>query len=100
LSAAALVLLVSANAGLSAPAQRQACSGVLTQDDSGYLLKPDPGSKSLWCDAYIGDDKNSSLAQRVLKTCMIGRRCRIEGSFRGHGVFYWTNISSVSLLSQ
>ena len=100
LLAAALVLLVWTGEGSSATATRQACSGILTHDSGGYLLKPDPGSKSLWCDAYIGEDEKSSLARRVLKTCVIGSRCHIEGSFRGHGVIYWTQITSVSLLSR
>jgi hypothetical protein len=100
LSATTLLFLACMGPGSSAPGSRQACSGVLTQDEGGYMLKPDPGSKSLWCDAYIGEDKGSSLAQRVLKVCVIGSRCHIEGSFRGHGVFYWTQISSVSLLTR
>ena len=100
LLAAALVLLVCTGEGSSATGRRQVCNGILTHDNGGYMLKPDPDSKSLWCDAYIGEGDGSSLAQRVLKTCVIGSRCHIEGLFRGHGVFYWTQISSVSLLSR
>jgi hypothetical protein len=98
LSVAALLLVAWMGAGSSAPVSRQACSGVLTHDVGGYMLKPDAGSKSLWCDAIIGFEERSSFAQRVLKTCMIGSRCHIEGSFKGHGVFYWTQISSIKLL--
>jgi hypothetical protein len=95
---AALALVLSSHSGSAASGQRQACSGILTQDDDGYLLTPDPGTKSPWCPAYIGDDKNSALAKRVLKTCAVGSHCHIEGLFLGHGIFYWTQISSVSLL--
>jgi hypothetical protein len=95
---AALALMLSAHSSSAASGQRQSCSGILTQDDDGYLLNPDPNTKSPWCPAYIGDDKNSALAKRVLKTCALGSHCHIEGLFLGHGIFYWTQISSVSLL--
>jgi hypothetical protein len=97
-AAAVLALLLGTQAGFSASAQRQACSGILAHDDEGYLLQPDAGTKSPWCPAYIGDDDKSALAKRVLKTCAVGSHCHIEGSFSGHGIFYWTKISSVSLL--
>jgi hypothetical protein len=97
-SAAVLALLLGTQAGFSASAQRQACSGILAHDEGGYLLQPDEGTKSPWCPAYIGDDEKSAQAKRVLKTCALGSHCHIEGSFVGHGVFYWTTISSVSLL--
>jgi hypothetical protein len=96
--AAALALLLSPQAGSAASGQHQSCSGILSHDEDGYLLTPDPGSKSPWCPAYIGDDDKSALAQRVLKTCQLGSHCHIEGLFLGHGIFYWTRISSVSLL--
>jgi hypothetical protein len=99
-SAAALALLLGSQAGFSASDQRQACSGVLTHDDDGYMLVADPDSKSLWCHASIGEDEKSALVKRVLKTCAIGSHCHIEGSFTGHGLFYWTRISSVSLLKR
>jgi hypothetical protein len=75
----------------------QVCSGILTKDERGYLLKPDPGS-SPWCDAYIGDDYHIGDAStlRVPKVCQIGSRCNIAGSFVGHGVFYWRHVTSVS----
>ena len=98
-SAAALALL-SPQAGFSASDQRQACSGVLTHDDDGYMLIADPDSKSLWCAASVGEDEKSALVKRVLKTCAIGSHCHIEGSFAGHKLFYWTQISSVSLLKR
>jgi hypothetical protein len=98
-SAAVLaLLLLSTQLGFSASVQRQSCSGILAHDDDGYLLQPDAGTKSPWCPAYIGDDDKSALAKRVLKTCALGGHCHIEGSFAGHGIFYWTKISSVSLL--
>jgi hypothetical protein len=97
-SAAALALLLGTQVGFSAPDQPQACSGILAHDDDGYRLQPDAGTKSPWCPAYIGDDDKSPLAKRVLKTCAVGSHCHIEGSFSGHGIFYWTKISTVSLL--
>jgi hypothetical protein len=97
-SAAALTLLLSPQAGFSASDLRQTCSGVLTHDDDGYMLIADPDSKSLWCAASIGEDEKSPQVKRVLKTCTIGSHCHIVGSFTGHGLFYWTRISSVSLL--
>jgi hypothetical protein len=57
-----------------------------------------PISKSLWCDAVIGEGENAPLARRVLKTCKIGGRCHIAGAFSGHGIFFWTQISSVTYL--
>jgi hypothetical protein len=90
------VMLIAGAA--DAAGKRQVCSGVLTKDeDGGHLLKPDAGS-SLWCDAYIGDDFHTGDASvsRVLKVCAVGGRCHIEGSFVGHGVFFWKHISSVS----
>jgi hypothetical protein len=95
---ATLALALSPHPGSAASGQPQSCSGILTQDDDGYLLNPDPNTKSPWCPAYIGDDKNSALAKRVLKTCALGSHCHIEGRFLGHGIFYWTQITSVSLL--
>jgi hypothetical protein len=90
-----LLLIASTAVATSSPEQRQTCQGVLALDETGYLLRPDPGSKSLWCDAYIGFEKDAALARRVLQACTLGSRCHIEGSFQGHGVFYWTRISSV-----
>jgi hypothetical protein len=97
-ASAVVLALLSTQVGFPASAQRQACSGILAHDDDGYLLQPDEGTKSPWCPAYIGDDDKSPLAKRVLKTCALGSHCHIEGSFVGHGIFYWTRISSVLLL--
>ena len=97
--AAALALLLSAEAGVSAPDERQSCSGILNHDD-GYALIADPDSKSLWCAASIGEDEKSPLVKRVLKTCAVGSHCHIEGSFTGHGLFFWTRISSVAMLKR
>jgi hypothetical protein len=101
-----LMFLTGAMVPLAAPIQsacaetgsRQACTGVLIRDKAGYLLKEDAGSKSLWCDAYIGEGENLPLVRRVLKTCPLGSRCRIAGLFQGHGIFYWRRIWSISLL--
>jgi hypothetical protein len=98
IAAVALASLLSAQAGFSAPDQRQSCSGVLNHDDDGYALIVDPNPKSLWCAASIGEDEKSPLVKRVLKTCALGSHCHIEGSFTGHGLFFWTRISSVALL--
>jgi len=94
LSAAALMMPLFAGSGLTASPPRsihQACSGVLTLEGGYYELTPDAGS-GLWCDAYVAE----KLVQRVLKACTVGSRCHIEGSVRGHGVFYWIHISSVT----
>jgi hypothetical protein len=101
LLAVALALVVSSQAGSAASGQRQSCSGILEHADEGdgYRLNPDPGTKSPWCPAHIGDDGKSPLAKRVLKTCPVGSHCHIEGLFLGHGDFYWTQILSVSLLN-
>jgi hypothetical protein len=98
-AAAALAVLLGAQAGFSAD-QRQACSGILAHDDDGYMLIADPDSQSLWCAASFGEDEKSPLVMRVWKTCAIGSHCHIEGSFTGHGLFYWTRISSMSLLKR
>ena len=98
LSLAALALLLSINAGSAASGDRQSCSGILTHEDDGYALVADPNSKSLWCAASIGEREKAPLVKRVLKTCAVGTHCHIEGLFTGHGLFYWTQISSVSLL--
>jgi hypothetical protein len=100
LLAAALALALSTQAGFSAAGLRQSCSGIVAHDDDGdgYHLNPDPDTKSPWCPAHIGDDEKSPLVRRVLKTCPPGSHCHIEGLFRGHGDFYWTQISSVTLL--
>ena len=100
LSAAILLLLSTWPGGASsAPVGRQSCSGVLMHDDGGYLLLPDPDSTP-WCPAYIGDDDKSPQARKVLKTCKVGGRCHIEGTFSGHGNFYWTQLSSVKSLDK
>jgi hypothetical protein len=98
--AATILLLPFAWMGeaAAAPVGRQSCSGVLAHDADGYMLVADPNSKSLWCDAAIGEGESSPLARQVLKTCKIGGRCHIEGSFSGHGIFFWTQISAVTYL--
>lgn len=83
-------------ASLSEAAKFQSCVGILVEEDaSSLLLKPDGNNKSLWCDAYIGEDKDSAIARKVLAVCRVGTKCAIKGHFEGHGVFYWTSITSV-----
>ena len=66
------------------------CSGVLTQEEGTYRLKPDQGNLT-WCDADIdGKDKG-----RVLDGCKLGDRCEIKGTISGHGAFSWVEITSV-----
>ena len=75
---------------------RQSCEGTIALDSDGMLLLADiKKNPSLWCDAYIGDDKNSAIAHQVLAKCPVGSRCIIDGLFAGHGVFYWTKVTSV-----
>jgi len=102
MSKIALALALSAIALLQAPAIaaaqpiRQSCTGVLISTANGYQLKPDANS-DLWCDAYLSDQFVSKEAiRRVLHACKVGDRCRIAGMARGPGVFFWTQISSVS----
>jgi hypothetical protein len=96
LAAVALAAILTPATG--APLSKyQACSGTLVEGDDGYMLKPDAGAGS-WCDAiissgeYIGGD---NLVPKVLKVCAVGSRCRIKGTFEGHGVFYWNKILEV-----
>lgn len=76
----------------------QSCSGILTVSEGEYKLKPDAGS-GLWCDAIISSGEyidGENLVPKVLKVCAVGSRCRIKGTFVGHGVFYWNRILGVS----
>jgi hypothetical protein len=80
ISICALMMLPFVGSGLTASLPRaihQACSGVLTLEDGYYELTPDAGS-GLWCDANVAEE--------------------LEGSIRGHGIFYWTRISSITRL--
>ena len=88
-----VLLVFVAMAPVAAQTIRQNCRGVLARDEGGYHLKPDSGS-ALWCNSYIAVE----LLQKVLKVCMVDSHCRIKGSVRGHGVFYWVRISSVRAL--
>lgn len=97
----AIAWLTFTLASVEAHAQEkfQACTGVLVREDQSLLLKPDTKNESLWCDAYIGEDANSVPASKVLAACTVGQKCRIEGHFNGHGVFYWTRITRVGIHS-
>jgi hypothetical protein len=66
------------------------CSGVLTQEQGTYRLASDQGMLT-WCDADI-DDKYKG---RVLDACKLGDRCEIKGTIKGHGAFWWVDITSV-----
>lgn len=94
----ATTILALTSAAQAAPSKSQSCSGVLVQQDGEYQLKPDTGS-GLWCDAIISTGEyigGANLVRQVLKVCTVNSRCRIEGSYEGHGVFYWNKISKVS----
>jgi hypothetical protein len=77
------------------------CSGVLTVQDGELQLNPDPGSKT-WCDASFNGEQyqvaKSDIAKRVKAVCAEGDRCQVKGTIEGHGVFYWTKITSVKKL--
>jgi hypothetical protein len=76
----------------------QSCIGILTVSEGEYKLKPDAGS-GLWCDAIISSGEyigGANLVPKVLKVCAVGSRCRIKGTFEGHGVFYWNKILEVA----
>jgi hypothetical protein len=76
--------------------RKQVCEGVVALDADGTLQLTDTKtSASPWCDASIGQDKNSAIAKRVLSQCSVGSRCVIDGLFSGHGAFSWTKIISV-----
>jgi hypothetical protein len=75
----------------------QSCSGTLIVSEGEYQLKPDAGS-GLWCDAIISTGEyigGANLVPKVLKVCAVGNRCRIKGTYEGHGVFYWNKILEV-----
>src|SRR5262249_2431089 len=98
LSAAAPGLVASFLTSHHANAKYQSCSGVITVSEGEYRLKPDAGS-GLWCDAIISSGEyigGENLVPKVLKVCTVGSRCRIKGTYEGHGVFYWNNILGVS----
>lgn len=91
-----LYFCASGQAHAQASNKRQICEGIVAFDEYEVpLLTDTDGNNSQWCDAYIGEDKNSPLAKLVLAQCSVGSRCIIEGLFSGRGVFYWTKIESV-----
>ena len=67
------------------------CSGSIIQGNDGYQLEPDAGAEP-WCSSGLPQ----RLLQKVLRTCAVGSRCHIEGSVRGHGLFEWYRIRSVT----
>lgn len=91
-----LLLLVWA---LPATAQKkQSCVGTVVVSEEGVSLDALPDNESLWCGAIIGETVKSPESQRVLGTCAVGDRCRVDGLFVGHGVFYWSEIHAVRKL--
>ncbi|MBR0777223.1 hypothetical protein JQ543_28015 [Bradyrhizobium diazoefficiens] len=77
------------------PSSRQSCEGVIALDADGQMLLTEiKKGASAWCDAYIGNDPKSAIAEQVLAQCRMGSRCLIDGLYAGHGVFYWTKIIS------
>lgn len=92
-------MIFATGTSVSAADAVQTCSGTLVKDEDGLLLEPDGKASSAWCSAYIGEDGNSPEALRVLKTCKIGGRCLIAGSYAGHGIFYWSRIDRIEAVN-
>lgn len=91
------VLCMTEQSQGSALKNKQSCEGTLALDADGMLLLTDiRKNPSAWCDAYIGEDRNSAIAGQVTANCPVGSRCVIDGLFAGHGVFYWTKIMSAT----
>lgn len=96
-----LVALMGNNTASTAQAlnKRQLCEGKVSHDQDGMLTLADVKStESLWCEAYIGDNSEAPLARKLLQTCPVGSRCRVDGTFSGRGEFYWTRIISAERL--
>lgn len=90
-------LCIAEQAQGSPPKNRQSCEGTLALDADGMLLLTDTKkNSSLWCDAYLGESQDSSIAKQVTASCPVGSRCAVDGLFAGHGVFYWTKIMSAT----
>ncbi|MGO9358436.1 MAG: hypothetical protein ACLP1D_12300 [Xanthobacteraceae bacterium] len=89
----ALLLALNSNAFAQGGADlnRLSCAGSVIHGNEGYQLEADAGSAP-WCDSAIPP----KLLPRVLRTCAVGNRCHIEGSVRGHGLFEWYRIRSIT----
>ena len=87
----ALLVVLNTNAFAGGDLAHQSCSGPIIHGDDGYQLDPEPGSEP-WCSSIIPQE----LLQKVLRTCVVGSRCHIEGEIRGHGEFEWYRIRSVT----
>jgi hypothetical protein len=86
---------IADQAHAQAASNRQSCEGIIGFDADGQLQLTDiKKGASSWCDAYIGEDRNSAIARQVLAQCPVGSRCLIDGLFAGRGVFYWIEIIS------
>ncbi len=89
------------------------CAGLLVSQNGSYEFAGgasetnDPEDDEV-CAAVIVAEKNQPDAlkytlkdneiSRILKTCTVGRRCRIEGEVRNftHGVFFFVKIDAIS----
>jgi hypothetical protein len=71
---------------------RQTCTGFIQGLEKGFELIPDENQKCI--DAEL----NAKHQRQILRVCKISGRCRIEGWFEGHGVFFWTKITNVKRL--
>jgi hypothetical protein len=90
-----------------------ACAGLLVSKNGSYELaggvseSKDPEDDEV-CERVIVAEKNGADAlkytlkdneiSRILKTCPVGRRCRIEGEVRNfsHGIFFFVKIDTIS----
>jgi hypothetical protein len=96
--AVAALLTTAAHATAAKRDMHQVCKGFLYFDDGiekkGFQFIPDDNQKSLWCDA----DLSGAQLQQIIKVCKVYGRCRIEGTFAGHGSFGWTKILNIQRL--
>jgi hypothetical protein len=94
-----------------------ACEGILVsqigiygfdRDDPDHPATADDEADNEVCERVIVAEKNSLIAlpytlkdneiSRILNTCSVGKRCRIEGDVRNftHDVFFFVKIDSIS----
>jgi hypothetical protein len=74
------------------------CRGIVIQEDGSYQLRPDAGMLA-WYDADIDDEEaGRGTINRLLEDCKLGEHCRIRGTIKGHGAFFWIKIISVQPL--
>jgi hypothetical protein len=80
---------------VAAGSMSQSCTGVMVKGEDGTHLALDASGAQFpgvsWCDSpFVG-----ALEARALASCPLGSTCRVKGFFEGHGVFYWTKITSI-----